>query len=112
MINVASSNTIGQLPATSVNSTPNRSVDEPIDTKEGLLRKVKLIMVTAENNNKFYEMEELSDGNFTVKYGRVGGKDNKLTYPISEWDAKYREKVKKDILIKLTYLLKILRKRI
>ena len=95
LINVASSNTIGQLPATSVNSTPKGSVDEPVDIKEVLLRKVKLIMVTAENNNKFYEMEELSDGNFTVKYGRVGGKDNKLTYPISEWDAKYKEKVKK-----------------
>lgn len=60
-----------------------------------LLRKVKLIMVTAENNNKFYEMEELANGTFEAIYGRVGSKSSKVTYPISEWNTKYKEKIAK-----------------
>lgn len=57
---------------------------------------VKLIMVTSENNNKFYEMSW--DGispNFTVKYGRVESTAVTGSYSISDWDKKYNEKVKK-----------------
>ena len=32
----------------------------------------KLIMVTTQNNNKYYEMKEQGDGTFIVYYGRVG----------------------------------------
>jgi poly [ADP-ribose] polymerase len=59
------------------------------------LRTVKLIMVTADNNNKYYDMQENADGTFTVTYGRVGATATKLSYPIREWDKKRREKVNK-----------------
>ncbi|MCU0446143.1 MAG: WGR domain-containing protein [Microscillaceae bacterium] len=59
-------------------------------------RTVKLIMVTENNNNKYYEMKESADGQtFTVTYGRVGATATTQTYPIREWDKKYREKVNK-----------------
>ena len=56
---------------------------------------VELIMVSAENSNKFYRMTDTNDGNFAVEYGRVGVTSIKETYPISRWDSKYREKIKK-----------------
>lgn len=55
----------------------------------------KLIMVTADNNNKYYEMEYKGGNDFTVKYGRVELTETVLNYPISQWDKKYREKVNK-----------------
>ncbi|GAB3552491.1 WGR domain-containing protein [Spirosoma fluminis] len=58
-------------------------------------RVAKLIMVTAENNNKFYEMRENDNGTFTVQYGRVGGTHSTATYPLAQWDKKFREKVAK-----------------
>jgi poly [ADP-ribose] polymerase 2/3/4 len=58
-------------------------------------KKVKLIMVTENNNNKFYDMIDNNNGTFTVKYGRVGSRETELTYPISEWDLKYNEKIRK-----------------
>jgi poly [ADP-ribose] polymerase len=55
-----------------------------------------LVMVTSEeNHNKYYRM--IPDGdNFTVQYGRVGN-DYVATdsYPISMWDKKLNEKLKK-----------------
>lgn len=56
---------------------------------------IKLICVTANNNNKFYYMEDLNNGTFKVTYGRVGATETTLTYPISQWDKKYNEKLKK-----------------
>ncbi len=58
-------------------------------------RSCNLIMVSADNNNKYYQMSEKADGTFEVKYGRVGSNPSVLSYPISQWDAKYREKVRK-----------------
>jgi poly [ADP-ribose] polymerase len=55
-----------------------------------------LVMVTAdENHNKFYRMIP-NGNNFTVEYGRVGN-DYVATasYPISMWDKKLNEKLKK-----------------
>lgn len=60
-----------------------------------VLRVSKLIMVTAENNNKYYEMREQADGTFTVEYGRIGGTKAVATYPVHQWDKKFREKVAK-----------------
>ncbi|MEY4936237.1 MAG: hypothetical protein RIS64_2596 [Bacteroidota bacterium] len=37
-------------------------------------RVAKLIMVSPNNNNKFYEMNENDNGTFTVNYGRVGSR--------------------------------------
>lgn len=57
---------------------------------------VKLIMVTADNRNKYYEM--MWDGqssNFNVKYGRIESTSVETSYPISSWDKKYKEKVNK-----------------
>jgi poly [ADP-ribose] polymerase len=59
-----------------------------------MAKQVELIMCTAENNNKFYRMTE--DGNnFIVKYGRVGLTEITVNYPMSQWDKKYAEKIKK-----------------
>ena len=58
------------------------------------MKEIQLIMVTPDNNNKYYNMFE--DGNtFTVKYGRVGLTEIVHTYPISDWQKKYSEKIKK-----------------
>ena len=57
---------------------------------------VKLIMVTEENNNKFYNMTyDGTSPSFHVEYGRVEKTSVKETYPIGLWDKKYKEKVKK-----------------
>lgn len=55
----------------------------------------KLIMVTADNNNKFYHMHDNGDGTFTVEWGRVGATSSETTYPIKKWDTMYRQKTKK-----------------
>ena len=52
-------------------------------------------MVTADNNNKYYEMTWEGGTTFTVKYGRVELTETTMSYPISQWDKKYREKVNK-----------------
>ena len=56
---------------------------------------IKLICVTTNNNNKFYYMEDLNNGMFKVEYGRVGTAGQVVQYPISQWDKKYNEKIKK-----------------
>lgn len=53
-----------------------------------------LVMVTENNNNKYYEMIPNGDG-FTVKYGRVGSSSQVASYPSSQFDKKYNEKIKK-----------------
>lgn len=59
------------------------------------MKKANLICVTANNNNKFYNMEQISDSTFTVEYGRVGATPTKLNYSMYEWNKKYNEKIKK-----------------
>jgi poly [ADP-ribose] polymerase 2/3/4 len=66
-----------------------------IETPKAQYRSCNLIMVSADNNNKFYQMSEKADGTFEVEYGRVGSQPTVLSYPISQWDAKYLEKVRK-----------------
>lgn len=48
----------------------------------------------AGNNNKYYEMVE-NGSNFDVTYGRVDTTAIHETYPMSRWDSKYKEKLKK-----------------
>jgi poly [ADP-ribose] polymerase 2/3/4 len=55
----------------------------------------KLIMVTPDNNNKYYEMTWDGGANFTVKYGRVESTATTVTYPYSKWTSKYNEKIRK-----------------
>jgi len=45
------------------------------------------------NNNKFYKMQENSDGTFTATYGREGAKGAIETYSMSLWDKKLNEKL-------------------
>ena len=55
-----------------------------------------LIMVTAQNNNKFYRMiPDFASGTFKAIWGRVGQNGASCTYPISQWDVKYAEKINK-----------------
>jgi poly [ADP-ribose] polymerase 2/3/4 len=81
------------------NSTISPSIDTPsVDGAEKpstSRREAKLIMVTPDNNNKFYEMRENLDGTFSVTYGRVGTRGSEVSYPINEWDSKVREKIRK-----------------
>lgn len=58
------------------------------------MRQCNLIMVTSENNNKFYNMKENGDV-IEVTYGRVGCKETFCTYPISKWDSLKNSKIKK-----------------
>lgn len=56
----------------------------------------KLILVSSENNNKFYNMSDNNDGEtFTVNWGRVGATSATTIYPIKKWDSIYRNKTKK-----------------
>jgi poly [ADP-ribose] polymerase len=52
-------------------------------------------MVTGDNNNKVYEMAENGDGTFTARYGRIGARLQRRTYPADRWDATYRAKTRK-----------------
>src|ERR1035441_10082906 len=56
---------------------------------------VKLIVGTPENNNKYYFLFEQGDGTFKVEYGRVDSTKQTTSYNMSQWDTKYREKLKK-----------------
>lgn len=69
--------------------------DTPSESQKTNLRVAKLIMVSAQNNNKYYEMREQSNGTFTALYGRVGSRSSTATYPITQWDKKFREKTRK-----------------
>jgi len=57
---------------------------------------VKLMMVTGSaNNNKYYNMTELGDGNFKAEFGRVGASPQVATLPMGRWNAQYRSKITK-----------------
>lgn len=58
------------------------------------MRKAELINVSNANNNKYYKMFETADGYFTAEWGRVGYTPQTQTYPKSQWDKKYREKIR------------------
>lgn len=55
----------------------------------------KLIMITPNNNNKEYIMEQINDTTFKVEYGRVGSNYRSCIYSMYEWDSKYRSKISK-----------------
>ncbi len=86
---------VSQIPITqiAVSDKATKPAESGKDTTP--LRFAKLIMVTAQNNNKFYEMQENKDGSFSATYGRVGSAGKTLTYTMDEWDSKYREKIRK-----------------
>lgn len=51
-------------------------------------------MVTPTNHNKVYRMIPHGDI-FEVEYGRVGATCQHASYSMSQWDKKYKEKIKK-----------------
>ena len=55
---------------------------------------VRLIMVTGQNNNKFYDMTE-EGGQLRVEYGRVGVTKAIKMYPLFKWASLYKAKIKK-----------------
>lgn len=58
------------------------------------VRPTYLIMVTAENNNKYYNCFPKGD-HFDVEYGRVDATKMTTSYPMSKWDAQITAKLKK-----------------
>lgn len=59
------------------------------------LRTVKLICVTDDNHNKYYNMSDFGDGKITVLRGRVGVTEIPESHPIHKWDALLKSKLKK-----------------
>ena len=53
-----------------------------------------LVMVTSDNHNKIYKMTPHGDS-WTAEYGRVGASFQRRTYPMSQWNSKYNEKIRK-----------------
>lgn len=68
-----------------------------------------LIMVTINNNNKYYKMVVNGD-TWTAEYGRVGAGPQKKVYPISEWRKKYDEKIRKGYVDQTDLKLKLIAK--
>ena len=64
---------------------------------------VKLIMVSDQNNNKFYIMTKINDSEWEAQWGRVQGDLNNINqgsgqrkrYSMYEWDKTYRSKTGK-----------------
>jgi poly [ADP-ribose] polymerase len=56
---------------------------------------VHLLMITTNNNNKYYDMNKISDNEWEARYGRVGTSPQIRRYSLSLWDKKYREKIAK-----------------
>lgn len=59
------------------------------------MQEVYLEMVTSQNNNKYYHMIQSSDDMFDVLYGRIGASEQRASYPMSQWNKKYNEKIRK-----------------
>jgi len=77
-----------------VKSKIKEAVDSLKPSSQKTSRVVELIMVSTSNNNKYYRMIDNGD-TFDVEWGRVGGRSQTANYEISEWDKKYREKIRK-----------------
>ena len=58
------------------------------------IRPTYLIMVTGENNNKYYNLFPEGD-QFRVEYGRIDATKTTRYYPISKWDSQIKSKIKK-----------------
>ena len=56
----------------------------------------KLVMVTEDNKNKFYDMFEQSDGTFKIVRGRVDVTSvEERPCSMSKWESTIRSKIKK-----------------
>jgi poly [ADP-ribose] polymerase len=61
-------------------------------------KKVAYLICIADNgnkgNNKFYNMQQISDDEFVAEWGRVEGSKDQKKYPMSEWDKIYKDKTR------------------
>lgn len=64
-----------------------------VTTDKGL-KVAQLICVSPDNNNKFYNLTQISDDEFEAEWGRVEGTSDKKIYPMSQWDKIYKDKTK------------------
>ena len=57
----------------------------------------RLICVTNNNNNKFYNMDLGADGSINIEYGRIGQSGKKVHYSVGKkkWDTLLNSKLKK-----------------
>ena len=58
------------------------------------IRPTYLIMCSAQNNNKYYNLFPEGD-RFRVEYGRVDATKTTTYYPISKWESQIKSKIKK-----------------
>lgn len=58
-------------------------------------RIVKMVCVTAENNNKFYNLIQQDDSTWRAEWGRVGSSPSIKMYSMHEWDKTYKAKLKR-----------------
>lgn len=58
------------------------------------IRPTYLVMCTAENNNKYYNLFPEGDS-FRVEYGRIDATKTTTRYPMSKWDSQIKNKLKK-----------------
>lgn len=65
-----------------------------VDTLPEPTAPVRLLMVTADNNNKYYNMTPSGDS-FLAEWGRVDVTRSAKSFPISKWYSVYKEKTKK-----------------
>lgn len=70
------------------------------------IRPTYLIMTTAENNNKYYNMFPEGD-KFRVEYGRIDSTKTTRYYPISKFESQAKSKIKKGY-VDVTDLKKVL----
>ena len=58
------------------------------------IRPTYLVLVSAQNNNKYYNLFPEGE-NFRVEYGRIDATKTTRTYPMSKWNAQISAKLKK-----------------
>jgi poly [ADP-ribose] polymerase 2/3/4 len=58
------------------------------------MREVRLVQVTTDNNNKFYNMKE-EGSQLVAEYGRIGVTCQKKIYPLGRWGRIYNSKLRK-----------------
>lgn len=69
-------------------------------------QKARLLSITNVNNNKYYYMDEDAGGStFTAKYGRVDVTETTVSYPMSQWNKKFNEKIRKGYVDRTDLLL-------
>lgn len=69
------------------------STGAAVTTDKGY-RVCRLICVTGANNNKFYNMTQISDSEFEAHWGRVDSTEDRKNYPMKDWDKIYKDKTK------------------